>query len=367
MSDSHDARDRGHRQAGSSAPYRDRGLASGPGVENLPRQSSLSVAATSSRPSLARGAPAHRVATPCETRGEAGMRVGLQLPSFTWPGAPDSIPGRLVEIAQAAEQNGFASLWVMDHFFQLPPTTPWEGPDKPMLEAYTTLGLLAGATTRIRLGPLVAAAIHRHPGVLVKTATTLDVVSNGRSYLGLGAGWYEREARGVGIPFPPRAERFERLEETLQIVHLMWSGRPRPFQGRHYRLEEPLNNPGPVARPHPPILVGGGGERRTLRLVARYADACNILVPDPGESARKLEALKRHCEALGRAYEEIEKTSLVEIDLRPGRMSARDVVGALRAQATEGIEHVIVNLPDVHDLRYLDTLGREVLPEVDTA
>ncbi len=295
------------------------------------------------------------------------MRVGLQLPSFSWPGAPESIPGRLTEIGQAAEGNGFASLWVMDHFFQLPPTTPWAGPDKPMLEAYTALGLLAGATSRIRLGPLVAAAIHRHPGVLVKTATTLDVLSHGRSYLGLGAGWYEREARGLGIPFPTRAERFERLEETLRIVHHMWSGGVRPFEGRHYRLEEPLNNPPPVARPHPPILIGGGGERRTLRLVARYADACNILVPDPGESRQKLEVLRRHCDAVGRAYEEIEKTSLVEIDLRPRRMSARDVVDALRAQATEGIEHVIVNLPDVHEVRYLEILGREVLPAVASA
>ncbi|MDQ3870653.1 MAG: LLM class flavin-dependent oxidoreductase, partial [Chloroflexota bacterium] len=169
------------------------------------------------------------------------------------------------------------------------------------------------------------------------------------------------------IPFPARAERFERLEETLQIVHHMWVGEPAPFEGRHYRLEEPLNNPQPVARPHPPILIGGGGERRTLRLVAQYGDACNILVPDPGQSRRKLEALKRHCDAVGRGYEEIEKTSLVEIDLRPGRMSSRDVVATLGGQAREGIEHVIVNLPDAHEVRYIERLGRDVLPEVASA
>jgi F420-dependent oxidoreductase-like protein len=294
------------------------------------------------------------------------VRVGLQLPSFSWPGGAPEIPTRLAEIAQAAEARGFASLWVMDHLFQLPPDTGWNGPDEPMLEAYTTLGYLARVTSRIDLGPMVGAVHFRHPALLVKAATTLDVLSGGRTYLALGAGWYEREARGMGIPWPSRGERFERLEETLRIARAMWAGDRTPIDGRHYQLAEPILNPAPIqARPR--VLVGGGGERRTLRLVARYADACNILVPDPGESRRKLEVLRRHCEELGRSYGEIEKTSLVEIDLRAGRMTPADVVARLRAQADEGIEHVIVNLPDAHVIERLDTIGREVIPSLASA
>jgi F420-dependent oxidoreductase-like protein len=292
------------------------------------------------------------------------VRVGLQLPSYSFPGGVAAIRPTLSAIAQCAETNGFASLWVMDHFFQLPADTGWGGPDEPMLEAYTTLGFLAHATERIALGPMVASAVYRAPAVLVKAATTLDVLAGGRTYLGIGAGWYEREARGLGLPFPPRAERFERLEETLRVALAMWAGDRTPIEGRHANLAEPISVPRPMAAPHPPILVGGGGERHTLRLVAAYADACNILVPDPGESARKLEVLRRHCEALGRDYDSIEKTALVEVDLRPGRQTPADVVTALRAQAAEGIEHVIVNLPDAHVLERVDVLGREVIPAV---
>ena len=290
------------------------------------------------------------------------MRVGLQLPSFKWPGGPEAIAPRLAGIAQAAEANGFASLWVMDHFFQLPESTGWGGPDEPMLEAYTTLGYLARSTERIALGPLVAGVHFRHPGLLVKTATTLDVLAGGRTYLGIGAGWYEREARGLGVPWPERRERFEWLEETLQLATRMWAGDRSPVEARHVRIAEPILNPMPVSRPRPRIMVGGGGERRTLRLVAQYADACNILVPDPGESRQKLEVLRRHCDAVGRAFDEIEKTSLVEIDL--GRERSPDVLARLLGQAEEGIEHVIVNMPDAHDIARLETMGREVIPEV---
>jgi F420-dependent oxidoreductase-like protein len=295
-------------------------------------------------------------------RAPGPLRIGLQLPSFTWPGAPESIASTLVEVAQAAEDAGFASLWVMDHFFQLPPDTGLGGPDKPMLECYTTLGFLASATKRVQLGPLVIGVHHREPGVLVKCATTLDVLSGGRSYLGIGAGWYESESRGLGIPFPSRRERFERLEEALQIVHRMWSDDRGAFDGRHYQLANPINNPAPIARPHPPVMVGGGGERRTLRLVAQYADACNILVPDPGESRRKLEILKRHCADVGRPYEAIEKTSLIELDLRRGRMTPRDARAAIDAQRDEGIGHVIVNMPDVHKPATMELLTSEILP-----
>ncbi|MGZ6259925.1 MAG: LLM class F420-dependent oxidoreductase [Candidatus Limnocylindrales bacterium] len=292
------------------------------------------------------------------------MLVGLQLPSFSYPGGSAAIRPRLTEIAQAAEANGLASLWVMDHLYQLPPDSGWGGPEEPMLEAYATLGFLAAATARIRLGALVGCAVYRAPGLLVKTATTVDVLSGGRTYFGIGAGWYAAEARGLGLPFPSRHERFERLEETLQVAHHLWADDRRPYTGRHHELDGPILSPQPLSRPHPPILIGGGGERRTLRLVAEYGDACNILVPDPGESRHKLEVLRRHCEAVGRSYETIEKTALIELDLRPGRMQPADAVRALLAQRDEGIEHVIVNLPDAHEPARLETLGREVLPEV---
>ncbi len=292
------------------------------------------------------------------------MRVGLQIPSFSFPGGVPAIRPTLAAIAQAAEANGFASLWVMDHLFQLPEVTGWGGPDEPMLEAYTTLGFLARATDRIELGPMVASVMYRPPALLVKAATTLDVLAGGRTYLGLGAGWYEREARGLGLPFPRRAERFEHLEETVRIALAMWAGDTSPIDGHHHQLAEPISNPSPLSAPHPKVMIAGGGERRTLRLVAAHADACNILVPDPGESARKLEVLRRHCEAIGRDDASIEKTSLVEADLRPGRQTPADVIAALRAQAHEGIEHVIVNLPDAHELARLETFGREIIPAV---
>jgi F420-dependent oxidoreductase-like protein len=292
------------------------------------------------------------------------MRVGLQLPSFSWPGGPEAIAPRLVEIGQAAEASGFASLWVMDHFFQLPEDTGWGGPEEPMLEAYTTLGFLARATTRICLGPLVVGAIYRHPGILIKTATTLDVLAGGRTWFGIGAGWYEREARGLGVPFPSRRERFERLEETLQIARAAWAADRSPFRGHHHRLDEPIIEPQPLSRPWPRIMVGGNGPRRTMRLVAQYGDASNFGVPDPGESRRLVDTIWRFCDEIGRDAAEIEMTSLVEIDLRPGRMSTADVARHIRSQADEGIDHVIVNMPDVNE-SYVELLGREVVPEVE--
>jgi F420-dependent oxidoreductase-like protein len=292
------------------------------------------------------------------------MRLGLQLPSFTYPGGGAAIRPTLTEIGQAAEDAGLASLWVMDHWFQLPEASGWGGPEEPMLEAYTTLGFLAQATTRIALGPLVAGVMYREPGALIKTATTLDLLSGGRTYLGIGAGWYEREARGLGFPFPSRAERFERLEETLQIAHRMFAGDRAPFEGEHYQLGEPINVPAPLSHPRPRIMVGGNGPRRTMGLVARYGDACNILVPDPGESRRLVDTIRRLCEAAGRDPAEVETTSLLEADLRPGRMRPAEVVGAVRDQASEGIEHVIVNLPEAHRVEQITVLGREVLPEI---
>jgi F420-dependent oxidoreductase-like protein len=193
------------------------------------------------------------------------MRIGLQLPSFTWPGGPNEIAPTLKRVAVATDEAGFASLWVMDHFFQI---AMLGKPEEPMLEGYGALCFLAALTKRVQLGTLVTGVIYRHPGILVKTATTLDVVSGGRAYFGIGAGWYEREAVGLGVPFPPLKERFERLEEALQIAHQLWGGGVAPFEGKHYHLAETLNSPQPVAKPHPPIMVGGSGEKKTLRLVA---------------------------------------------------------------------------------------------------
>jgi F420-dependent oxidoreductase-like protein len=293
------------------------------------------------------------------------MRLGLQLPSFTFPGGAPSLRGHLVEIAQAAEQAGFDSLWVMDHLFQLPADTGWGGPGEPMLESYSTLGFLAGVTSRIRLGALVGCAVLRSPGLLIKTATTVDVLSGGRLTFGIGAGWYQREARGLGIPWPERRERFARLEETLRIAHQLWSDDRSPFAGRFTELEEPIVSPQPLARPHPPIMVGGNGERRTLRLVARYADACNFLVLEPEQIGAKLDVLRAHCDELGRDIGEIEITALDEVDLRSGRMSAADVIARARAQAGAGVQHLIVNMPDVFDLRHLQVIGREVVPALE--
>jgi F420-dependent oxidoreductase-like protein len=252
----------------------------------------------------------------------------------------------------------------MDHFFQLPPDTGLGGPDAPMMEAYTTLGYLAGITRKIQLGALVTGVIYRFPGILIKTMTTLDVLAGGRTYFAIGAGWYEREAVGLGVPYPPKSERFELLEETLQLARQMWSGERKPFEGNHVSAMEPLLNPQPVSRPHPRIMIGGNGERRTLRLVARYADACNILVPDPGVSRHKMEILRQHCDEVGRPFESIEKTSLLEVDLRDGRSAARTTIDRLRQQGQEGIEQVIVNLPNAHEPAPLEAFESEIIPAV---
>jgi F420-dependent oxidoreductase-like protein len=269
------------------------------------------------------------------------MRIGLSVSSFTWPGGPAQIGSTFGRIARNAEQAGLHSLWVMDHFFQIPVFGPI---DHDMLEAYATLSFAAGQTERIELGALVTGVTPRHPGVLVKTVTTLDVLSGGRAWLGIGAAWNEQESRGLGIPFPPLAERFERLEETLRIVGQMWAGDRRPFEGRHYRLEQPLNVPNALRRPHPPILVGGSGERKTLRLVARHGDACNLFEIAGLEALRhKLEVLRGHCAAEGRRYEDIQKTTFGTVDQDE---SAGQLVERFGRLAEVGVDLAIVELPD---------------------
>jgi len=293
------------------------------------------------------------------------MRLGLQLPSFSFPGGTPALREHLIDIAQTAEVSGFESLWVMDHLFQLPSDTGWGGPEEPMLESYSTLGFLAGVTSRIRLGALVGCVVFRSPGLLVKTATTVDVLSGGRLTFGIGAGWYQHEAVGLGLPWPERRERFARLEETLRIAHQLWADDRSPFPGRFNELAEPIIRPQPLARPHPPIMIGGNGENRTLRLVARYADACNFLVLEPDEIRAKIAVLRAHCDELGRDVREIEITALDEVDLRPGRMSPADVVARARAQADAGVQHLIVNMPEAWDTRHLELIGREVVPAIE--
>jgi F420-dependent oxidoreductase-like protein len=288
------------------------------------------------------------------------MRIGVQIPSFTWPGGAGAIRGKLAEIARAAEDAGFHSVWVMDHFFQIPIVGPAE---QEMLEGYTALSYLAAVTERVKLGTLVTGVTYRHPGVLAKTVTTLDVLSGGRAYLGIGAAWFDREHHGLGVAFPPLGERFQRLEEALQIVLQFWSGEARPYQGRHYQLAETLSSPPPLARPHPPILIGGMGEKKTLRLVARYADACNLFTYLGNKVlAEKLDVLRRHCDELGRPYGAIEKTVLGTV--RFDKQSAGDVVAQCRELARIGVQHAIFNFPNVHELTPLRTFGKEVIPAV---
>jgi F420-dependent oxidoreductase-like protein len=235
------------------------------------------------------------------------MRVGIHFINFTLPGAPASLGPTLAETARIAEDGGVSVFTLMDHWFQMEAMAPAQD---PMLEGYTSLGFLAGQTRSMTLGLLVTGVTYRHPGLLAKVVTTLDVLSGGRAQLGIGAAWYEREHRGLGVAFPPVSERFERLEETLQICLQMWSDDDGPFEGRHYRLAETLCSPPPMSSPRPRVLVGGSGERKTLRLVARYADACNLFAMDPAQVAHKLEVLDRHCEAEGRDPASVERTIL---------------------------------------------------------
>jgi F420-dependent oxidoreductase-like protein len=288
------------------------------------------------------------------------MKIGLQVPNFTWPGGPPRIAAKLAEIARAADDAGFYSLWVMDHYFQISMVGP---PENDMLECYTTLGFLAGITRRIKLGPMAVGVIYRHPGVLVKAATTLDVLSGGRSYFGIGAAWFEGEARALGVPFPPLGERFERLEEALLIAKQMWSPSDAPFRGKHYQLDRTLCSPQPIARPHPPILVAGGGEKKTLRLVAQYADACNLF-GSPQVVAGKIEILKGHCDALKRDYDTIEKTSLVITDPTQGKASPKDIIGQCKALADVGVQHALFHMPNLHDSAPLEMFGKEIIPAV---
>jgi F420-dependent oxidoreductase-like protein len=288
------------------------------------------------------------------------VRIGLQIPDFTWPGGPATLATDLATIARTADDAGFDSLAVMDHLFQIQQVGPVEN---DMLEAYTTLGFLAANTSRVKLLTVMTAVSYRDPGLLAKTVSTLDVLSGGRAWLGIGAAWNEEESRGLGLFFPPTAERFERLEEALQICLQMWAGDEKPYRGTHYTLERPLNVPAPLSRPHPPIMIGGGGEKKTLRLVAKYADACNLFAgPDV---ARKLGILREHCEAEGRDYADIEKTVYYRFDVGPDGERVEETLADLRGLADLGVQTALGQVVGAHELRPLEIMAERIIPAAD--
>ncbi len=286
------------------------------------------------------------------------MRLGLQIPNFTFPGSP-GLRRMLKDVVQAADNGGFYSLWVMDHFFQIEFVGP---PQLEMLEAYSTLSYFAGLTEKVKLGALVTGVVYRYPGILAKTVTTLDVLSGGRAYFGIGAAWFEREAKGLGAPFPELKVRFEQLEEALQIAHQMWSDNDAAYNGKHYQLVETLCSPQPVSKPHPPIMIGGSGEKKTLRLVAQYGDACNLFDRMGWDVLkRKLDILKGHCDDVRRPYEQIEKTTLGTI---LPNMTSADIITHCRQAADIGIQHMIFNFANIHEIKPLEMFTKEVIPAV---
>lgn len=291
------------------------------------------------------------------------MQIGLQIPSFKYPGGTAAIRPKLKEIATTAEEAGFYSLWVMDHYYQIQGLFG-EAYTDPMLESYTTLGYLAGLTQKPYLGVLVTGVIYRHPAVLLKMVTTLDVLSGGRAYLGIGAAWYENEAIGYGIPYPSTSERFELLEDNLQLATALWRSDEIAFEGKHLSAPAVTNNPRPLSTPHPRIMIGGTGPKKTLRMVAQYADACNIGAWVGEENMQKaLDTLKAHCETLGRDYDTIEKTSLSTAHLS-GADTVDSIIGQLEKLAAMGFSHAIVNMPDVHTITPLETFASEIIPAV---
>src|SRR5512140_3610123 len=296
------------------------------------------------------------------------MRIGLQIPNFTYPGGPARLAATLADVVRAADEAGFYSVWVMDHFFQIGSRDRQSGlgpPEDEMLESYSTLSYFAALTQRVKLGALVTGVVYRYPGILVKTVTTLDVLSGGRAYFGLGAAWNETESRALGVPFPPPKERLDREEETLQIALQMWSGNDGPYNGKYYHLERTLCSPMPLSQPHPPIMIGGGGEQRTLRLVAHYADACNLFSRMGDDTIRhKLDVLKRHCDEVGRNYGDIERTTLSTVWLAPDKMSPKDIIQECQHMAELGIQQCIFNMPNVHEVTPVESFGKHIIPEV---
>jgi F420-dependent oxidoreductase-like protein len=289
------------------------------------------------------------------------MKIGLQIPSFTWPGGAAAIGPTLGRIARQADDVGFDSIWVMDHFFQIRGVGPTED---PMLEGWTTLGFLAAHTSRARLGLMVGGVHYRKPGLWVKAATTLDVLAGGRAWLGIGAAWNQEESEALGFPFPPLGERFEMLDETLQIAHQMFLGErgsEGEFHGRQYHARRLMNSPQSISRPRVPIMIGGGGERKTLRIVAQYADATNVF-GGPTAIHHKYEVLRQHCEEVGRDPNEIERSTLQGVNL--GREAPAQIVDRFGELADAGAQHVIFSVHDVDDPAQIETIGRDLIPQL---
>ncbi|MGH7195616.1 MAG: LLM class F420-dependent oxidoreductase [Candidatus Saccharimonadales bacterium] len=278
------------------------------------------------------------------------MKLGLQINRFNFPGGDKSIRETLRQVAQESEKAGIDSLWVMDHFFQIRPEMLGPKQD-PMMEAYTTLGFLAGVTERVTLGTMVTGVIYREPALLIKAVTALDVLSDGRAYFGIGAGWNEQEATALALPNPLTSQRFDRLEDTLQLAKQMWADDTSEFKGKLYNLPEPINHPNSIAKPHPPILIGGGGEQKTLKLVAQYGDACNLFYAAGGEVAQhKLDVLKKHCQDVGRDYDEIEKTALAGISIAQVANNPEKALETMRAMQQLGFSHAILSIGNEDDM-----------------
>jgi F420-dependent oxidoreductase-like protein len=289
------------------------------------------------------------------------LKFGLQVNSFTWPGGNAAIGPTLARVTRTADEVGFDSIWVMDHFFQIRGLGP---PEAPMLEGLTALGFMAAHSQRARLGLMVGGTHYRQPGLWIKAHTTLDVVSGGRAWFGIGAAWNEEESGALGFPMPPLRERFEWLEDTLQMAHAMWaggSGTGERFEGKHVVATRLLNSPQSISRPRVPIMIGGGGERKTLRLVAQYGDACNVF-GGPERIAHKYSVLREHCERLGRPYEEIERSTLQSIDLE--RETSAEIVDRFGALGEAGAQHVLFSVRGVHDVAKLERIAAEVFPKL---
>jgi len=286
------------------------------------------------------------------------MKIGIHFMNFTLPGGAAGLRAAVGDAAVAADEAGVAWFTAMDHWFQM---EHFATAHDPMLEGYSVLSFVAAKTERLRLSLLVTGVTYRHPGLLAKTVTTLDVLSGGRAMLGIGAAWYEREHRALGVPFPPVAERFERLEETLQICEQMWSDDEGPYEGRHYQLAETICVPRPIQSPRPPILIGGGGERKTLRLVAQYADACNLFGTTPEQIRHKLEVLRAHCDAVGRDYEAIRKTIIGRVD-PSGDVSP--FLSEMEQYAALGIDLVEVAPLPPSPAGFVESLAEKVIPRL---
>lgn len=291
------------------------------------------------------------------------MNIGLQIPSFKYPGGSTAIRPKLKEIVTTAEDADFYSLWVMDHYYQIKGLFGEVYTD-PMMESYTTLGYFSGLTEKAYLGVLVTGVIYRHPSILMKMVNTLDILSGGRAYLGIGAAWYEDEAIGYGIPYPSTSVRFEQLEDNLQLAKALWDSAETSFEGQHFSAPAITNNPYPLSKPHPRILIGGMGPKKTLRMVAQYADACNFFEGVGMDKLQKsLDTLKAHCDTLGRDYDTIEKTSLGTVHLS-GDDSVDSVIRRIKELSAMGFTHTIFNMPDVHKIMPLETFAKEIIPVV---